>query len=179
MKTDFLGFYSQHLNLLVRQAKDAGVSTADLLASTSEVLAPVVTEESAEGFASAEEGLQFLLNQEGGTAPIADAGKLYRPGDGATRQALTQQIQRGNLIAVKSGQRGYFLPVWQFARAGGLIEGLDEVLHVLRKHPYYDSLLPFTFFLQRNPITKGEKPLVALRKGRREEVLAAAAAQGR
>jgi len=179
MNAEFLGFYSQHLSLLVRQARDAGVSTAELLESTSQVFAPVIADDAVDGYASSEEGVHALLHQDGGVVPVADAGILYRPKDGATRQAVTQQIQRGNLIGIKTGQRGYLLPVWQFAPGGGLIHGLEQVLLELRKHPFFDSFLPFTFLLQNNPLTNGEKPLDALRKGRIGEVVSAAAAEGR
>jgi len=179
MKAEFLGFYRQHLSLLVRQARDAGASTEDLLESTSQVFAPVLAGDALEGYASSEEGIHHLLHQDGGVVPVVEAGKLYRPKTGATRQAVTQQIQRGHLIAVKTGGRGYLLPVWQFAPGGGLIDGLDKVLAELGKHPYFDSFLPFTFLLQHNPLTQGAKPLDALRKGRTAEVLEAAAVEGR
>lgn len=179
MKADFLGFYSEHLGLLVKQAREAGVSTEALLESTSRVLGPLVAQDAADGYASGEEGLHALLAAEGGSVSLADAAKLYFPGGGAGRQTLIKQIHRGTLIAVESGHRGYLLPVWQFARSGGLVPGLADALKALREHPYYDPLLPFTFFLTRNPLTKGERPIDALRNGRVEEVLVAAAAEGR
>jgi len=55
VNTEFLGFYSQHLSLLVRQARDAGVSTEELLESTSQVFAPVIADDALEGYASSEE----------------------------------------------------------------------------------------------------------------------------
>jgi len=110
---------------------------------------------------------------------LTKAAQLYRHPRGVSRQALTDQIRKGKVIAYQSGKRAYVVPAWQFRREGGLLPGLEKVLEALQAHPFYSSLLPFTFLLQEHPLTDGETPLTALRAGKLDKVLAAADAEGR
>ena len=173
---DYGTFFGEQLVLMVQTAKKHGVSIQRILEETSRALGPVVAGEAAEGFATPEEGRNDLLTREGGTVSLSHAAKLYRQPLGVSRQALTDQIRKGNVIAYQSGKRGYVLPVWQFRPEGGLLPGLEKVLEALRAHPGYGSLLPFTFFLQEHPVTDYRTPLAALRDGKLDQVLTAVAA---
>src|SRR5256885_8589123 len=99
MEMDYASYFSHHLSFLVGEAKKNGVTTGRILSETSRVLAPVVAQEAAEGFATPEEGLRELLTAEGGTVPLAEAARLYKHPRGVSRQALTDQIRKGKVIA--------------------------------------------------------------------------------
>ena len=66
--------------------------------------------------------------------------------------------------------RGYAYPVWQVG-----LEGLGAVLAELAE---YDPWTQTLFMLSANPWLEGETPLVALRRGQRDAVLAAARLYG-
>jgi hypothetical protein len=113
-----------------------------------------------------------MLDAEGGCVSISKACRLFRKPKPVTRQMLTAQIRKGNVIAYHRRGGIYLVPVWQFRPKGGVLNGLTEVLHALRSRiPGYGQLYPFTFFLQADPVTSGRKPLVALRNGEIEKVL--------
>jgi hypothetical protein len=126
--------------------------------------------------ATSEEGLASLLEAEGGCVSVAKACELLRKPDPVTRQALTEQIFAGEIIAYKRGDGKYLVPVWQFQPEGGLLPGLRLVLQKIREIPGADPLSPFAFFLQAHPVTGGKRPIDALRSDQIENVLEAVAA---
>jgi hypothetical protein len=89
-------------------------------------------------------------------------------------EVLIERIRNLELIAYEFGDGRYAVPVWQFHPAGGLLDGLPEVLAAIReKLPSGGSLVPFAFFLQEDPVTDGKTPLDALRDGKLQQVLKA------
>jgi hypothetical protein len=92
-----------------------------------------------------------------------------------TRQTVNNRRQKGTLVGLKVGKRGFVYPLWQFA-AGGTLGGLDDVLSEL------EALEPWTqmaFILNRNSRLGGRRPLDLLREGNIPPVVEAAAAYGR
>ncbi len=139
-------------------------------------LLPAVIEERSRSASNTNDAVA-LLSAEGGCLSVAEATKRYSPLKPVTPQTLTRLIRTGQIIGVRAGGREYRVPVWQFASSGGLLEGLPEVLAALKSGPgANDSLLPFVFFLQTNPLIKGT-PLAAIKKGRVDQVLRVAEAQ--
>ncbi|MBK8095088.1 MAG: hypothetical protein IPK32_24740 [Verrucomicrobiaceae bacterium] len=134
----------------------------------------------ADGYASPDEGLTALLEARGGCVEVEKARHLFRKPQGVTRQAMTQQIRNGMVLAYRSGGGDYLVPVWQFRPEGGVWEGLAEVVTAI--HEKLDATSPltvFAFLLQAHPLTGGQPPLDALRAGRLPEVLKAIDADAR
>ncbi|HRE82367.1 MAG TPA: hypothetical protein PLN52_15075 [Opitutaceae bacterium] len=126
------------------------------------------------GYATPEEGLAKLLNAEGGCVDGAEAAALFRRPEPVTRQALTERIRNGDIVAYKTSGGQYRIPRWQFRPEGGVLPGLAEAVAILRKDPSFEALTPFAFFLQVHPLTPGHTPLEALRQGNLNDVLQAA-----
>jgi hypothetical protein len=133
-----------------------------------------IEEDLREGYATPEEGLAELLTAEGGCVEASEARMLFHKPNGVSRQAISERIRAGELIAYRSGGDRWVLPVWQFRPQGGLLKGLPEVLRKIReKIPHGGELFPFTFFLQADPVCDGRTPLQALRDGDVDVVLRA------
>lgn len=111
-----------------------------------------------------------LLQAEGGTWDAATVASHLR----LTRQAVNRRRQKGTLLALDAGRRGFIYPAWQFTRRGTLA-GLDRVLDALRPH---DPWMQQAFALAPNVRLDGQTPLAGLRAGRADEVVAAASAYG-
>ena len=126
------------------------------------------------GYATPEEGLAKLLSAEGGCVDVNEAAALFRKPEPVTRQALTDRIRNGDIIAYKTSGGQYRVPRWQFRPEGGVLPGMADALAILRKDPSFGTLTPFAFFLQAHPLTSGNTPLQALRQGNLNDVLRAA-----
>jgi hypothetical protein len=127
-----------------------------------------------EGFATAEEGLDSLLEADGGCVSVVKACGLFRKPRPVSRQALNARIRAHEIIAYKTGGGEHLVPVWQFRPEGGLLRGMDKVLWQIKKLiPGADALTPFAFFLQAHPLTDGKRPIDALRAGEIENILEA------
>lgn len=111
-----------------------------------------------------------LLQAEGGTWDAATVGSHLR----LTRQAVNRRRQKGALLALGAGRRGFIYPAWQFTRQG-TVSGLEHVLDALRAH---DPWMQQAFVLAPNVRLDGQTPLAALRTGRADEVVEAASAYG-
>ncbi len=134
----------------------------------------------AQGHATQAEGLTVLLEAGGGCVEVEKARHLFRKPDGVTRQALAQQIRKGQVLAYRSGGGDYLVPVWQFRPEGGVWQGLPQVVAALRdKLDDHSPLTVFAFLLQPHPLTGGRPPLEVLQAGGLDEVLAAVAADER
>jgi len=111
-----------------------------------------------------------LLEARGGTIGSSEAGKLL----GITRQAVHQRRKAGKLLGLETGHHAVAYPVWQFGERG-LIPGLEETLKAL------DDASPWSkarFLLSRNVRLDDEAPIDTLERGRKAEVIEAAAAHG-
>ena len=155
-------------------AKKIGVPGRVFLELVSATARPFIEEDLREGYATPEEGLARLLTAEGGCVDAAKARNLFHKPHGISRQALSERIRAGELIAYRTGGDRWVLPVWQFRPEGGLLAGLPEVLQKIReKVPQSSHLFPFTFFLQADPVCGGRTPLETLRTGEVDTVLRA------
>ncbi len=160
------------LRSLLTQAADLGVPASALAELTGDAIRQQLDQSVRAGYATPEEGLAFLLNEEGGCADVAEATGLFRKPKRVSPQAITRQIRHGNLIAISTGGGRYRIPRWQFRPEGGVWPGLVETLAVLQiSVPGFSPLSPFAFFLQAHPLTGGRTPLEAIRQGDQAAVL--------
>src|SRR2546425_8262469 len=83
-----------------------------------------------------------LLASDGGTLTTEDVAKLLE----LTTQAVHKRRNAGKLLAFELGRRGLRFPAWQFTDEG-VLEGLEEVLAVLKDEP---PLAVVRFFLAGN-----------------------------
>ncbi len=111
-----------------------------------------------------------LLQAEGGTWDAVAVASHLR----LTRQAVNRRRQKGALLALDAGRRGFIYPAWQFTRQG-TVAGLEHVLDALRPH---DPWMQQAFVLAPNVRLDGQTPLAAMRAGRSDEVVEAASASG-
>lgn len=173
-------FVETQIHSLVDGALDFGLSVRTLSKLMGNALRDRMPQRMAAGHATADEGLESLLEIEGGCVDVSEARHLFRKPGGVTRQALATQIRNGNVLAYRSGGGDYLVPVWQFRREGGVVAGLPEVLAGIREKLDAESpLTAFAFLLQAHPLTGGKPPLEALRAGRLADVLAAVEADAR
>lgn len=107
-----------------------------------------------------------LLEAEGGVV----SGRELAQALGITRQAVDKRRLNNKLIGIDLGKRGYAYPVWQLG-----LDGIDAVLAELEE---YDPWTQALFLLSANNWLNGETPLAKLRRGEREDVLAAARLYG-
>jgi hypothetical protein len=119
-------------------------------------------------------GRREMIEAHGGSLKSAEAVAHYKVGGEA---ALRKAAREGRAVAAKHDGEWYF-PVWQFKKLGGVVDGLPEILRILREHPAYDDMAPFTFFLTPNAITGNEAPIDLLVRGDFEPVEQAAQAEG-
>jgi hypothetical protein len=112
-----------------------------------------------------------LLQAEGGALPADKAAGFLR----STRQTVNNRRQKGTLLGLRAGKRGYVYPAWQFTEAGTL-PGLEVVLAELADREAWTQL---AFMLNPNSRLHGQTPLSELRRGHVEPVVKAARAYGR
>jgi hypothetical protein len=152
-------------------AVESGVPVQALAGFAGEEIRPYLDEGIRTAYATPEEGLSALLEAQGGCVTVNQACRLFRKPSPVARQTLTAQIRNGNVIGYMTGGDQYVVPVWQFRRQGGVLDGLPEILRMLREQiPGADQLTPFTFFLQADPVTDGKPPILALRSGHVQKV---------
>jgi hypothetical protein len=111
-----------------------------------------------------------MLHEEGGYVGAPGAMQLL----GITRQALSKRRKTGGVLGVPMTEREYVYPVWQF-KDGRVRTGIPQTLRALPS----DGRTQLRFFLLPHPGLGGVRPLDALKAGRLEEVLDAAAAEGK
>jgi hypothetical protein len=155
-------------------AVGAGIPAREFLEFVSSDARPYLEEPIREGYATPEQGLAAMLDEEGGCVDLATACKLFRKPGGVSRQTLSEKIRARELIAYRSGGDRWIVPQWQFRPQGGLLKGLPEVLKRMRELlPEHDELFPFTFLLQADPLLEGKTPLESLKAGETEKVIEA------
>jgi len=147
-------------------AKQQGLTFNEFTEVTSEALREEIATPARDGFATAEEGLTDLLNDEGGCVDVNAATKLYRKPKPVTRQHVGDLIREDRLIAYRASDAGeYNVPVWQFKPGGGVWNGLPAALAELKKSDTFEPITPFLFFLQENVLLGGETPRQFIRSG--------------
>ncbi|MDO8540104.1 MAG: hypothetical protein Q7S40_06635 [Opitutaceae bacterium] len=162
--------FTETVPALLRAARDGGATPEALsvafLTNLEKVFGPTRAKET-----SAMLGFRKLLGADGGSVNAADATKLYGGPVNCTEEAVRKAARGGQLISVRDGLGNVLFPVWQFSPRGGALPGLREVLAILRRHPHFDDLLPFTFFLNPTARLNGRSPVAALRDANVEPVL--------
>jgi hypothetical protein len=111
--------------------------------------------------------MRELLNADGGALVASQVAELL----GISRQAVDKRRKAGQLLAVSLPRRGLQYPAWQFTEMGATVEGLVEVLAILRAH---DAWAQARFFVAGNDRLEGARPIDRLREGVLEPVLIAA-----
>ncbi len=160
---------------IVRFANASGVPASAMAVLAGDEIRPLIEASVSAAYATPEEGLAFLLEAEGGCGDVEEATRLYRRPDPVTSATITERIRNGGIIAYRTAANQYRIPRWQFKRSGGVLEGMAEILAMLRaSDSSYNALTPFAFFLQPHPLTGERTPLEALRAGDVERVLRAA-----
>lgn len=94
---------------------------------------------------------------------------------GSSRQTPHDRLRSGSLIAaLDNGSRRF--PMWQFDSAGpdGVIQGLPEVVRVLR----ISDLSKISWLKKPNAFLDGHTPVDALKQGRVKDVIAEASRVG-
>ena len=163
------------LGLIVDFAAAKGVTGTALAELAGDEIRRVIESPLAEGYATPEEGLALLMEEEGGCGDVEEAARHYRKPRPVTAAAITERIRKRDVIAYRTGGKQYRIPRWQFRKEGGVLPGLSSVLEQLRKSDTsYNDLTPFTFFLQPHVLTQGRTPLEVLREGDLEAVVRAA-----
>jgi hypothetical protein len=115
-----------------------------------------------------------IARAEGGSADTAEAAGTL----GITAEAVRRRKERGTILALPLGGKGFAYPRWQFDDSGerGILRGLSKVLSSFTvRSPWMQA----EFMLARSDRLSGERPLDALRAGKVGEVTEAARAYGR
>jgi hypothetical protein len=111
-----------------------------------------------------------LLYQDGKPFSSEEVALLLN----VTRQAIDKRRQKGQLLAVSLGRRGYLYPVWQF-REGKVLSGLDRVLAKLKE---FDPWTQLMFFQTGDLRLDNATPLENLKAGEIDRVVWAASCYG-
>ena len=107
-------------------------------------------------------------------APDMLSADQFATAIGATRETVHQKRRRGEVLGLEGAKRGVRFPAWQIGADGGLLAGLPRLIEALGKHPW----AVHRFLLQHHPELDGASALEALRRGRVDDVLAAAQSVG-
>lgn len=117
---------------------------------------------------------QKLINAEGGSLSAEEAAQHL----GISKAAILKRYHKGNIIAWREErQNAARFPAWQF-RERKVLDGLEEVLHVLNATVPLDDFGRVLFFLSNIGFLGGKRPLDCLRAGELTKVLQAAQGYG-
>jgi hypothetical protein len=122
-----------------------------------------------EAFLRGSEVKREMLKAEGGALSAQQLAKHL----GITPQGLGRKRDRNQIFWLEIGD-GYVYPAFQIGRTG-LLRGIREVLAALTVD---DQWMRVNFMLTGDFRLDGKRPIDLLRKGRIDEVIAAAAAYG-
>jgi hypothetical protein len=111
-----------------------------------------------------------LIEDHGGAVTATEAAAIL----GVSRQMVEKWRGAGKLLAVSTGRHGYRYPVWQFEKSG-ILPGLQDVLKVPSPH---DAWMQVAFFVSANQRLADQTPIEALKAGKLDRVLVAAAVYG-
>jgi hypothetical protein len=161
--------FTETVEPLMRAAKERGATPESLSAAFVSAMFGLYGRPAAKDF-SAKIGFMNLISQEGGVASAKEAAELYGGRTPATDEAVRKAARLGQLIVVKDGRGNMLFPKWQFSEKGGVLPGLRETLKVLRQHPHFHDLLPFTFFLNPSARLGGKRPVDLLRSAREGDI---------
>lgn len=154
--------FEETVGPLLRSAKKNGASPESLSAAFVKAMFGAYGRRAGKD-SSARIGFQNLIGQEGGVALGKEAAGLYSGRKSATDEAVRRAARLGHIIVVKDGFENMLFPKWQFSEKGGILPGIRETVKVLRQHPHFHDLLPFTFFLNPSARLGGKRPVDLLR----------------
>lgn len=107
-------------------------------------------------------------------APDMLSADQFATAIGATRETVHQKRRRGEVLGLEGAKRGIRFPEWQIGADGRLLAGLPRLIEALGNHPW----AVHRFLLQHHSGLDGSSALEALRRGRVDEVVAAAQSAG-
>ena len=114
---------------------------------------------------------QELLYSDGQPLRSEEVAQLL----GISRQAVDKRRNKGQILAVSLGRRGYFYPLWQF-RDGAVLTGLDRILTALANFDGWTQLM----FMKTGDLRLDDRtPLECLVAGDVDAVVNAAACYGK
>ena len=91
------------LGLIVDFAAAKGVTGTALAELAGDEIRRVIESPLAEGYATPEEGLALLMEEEGGCGDVEEAARLYRKPRPVTAAAITERIRKRDVIAYRTG----------------------------------------------------------------------------
>jgi len=115
---------------------------------------------------------QEILGRDGGTLGVGEIADFLQ----VSRQAIEKRRQRGTMLGLSLGSRGFRYPRWQFTD-DGILEGLPDVLAALRENAVTEWMAA-EFFVTTDEYLDGRTPIEALRNGELESVLLVASMFG-
>lgn len=116
---------------------------------------------------------QNLLEAEGGSWSSEEVARLLR----ISKTAVLKRLSSGRLLAWREERlQAARFPRWQFDEHGQVLDGLEDVLAMLKQDARLDVWGKVLFFLQEKPGQTGRRPLDLLRAGKLKEVRLAAEA---
>ena len=114
---------------------------------------------------------QELLYSDGQPLRSEEVAQLL----GISRQAVDKRRNKGQILAVSLGRRGYFYPLWQF-RDGAVLTGLDRILTALANFDGWTQLM----FMKTGDLRLDDRtPLECLVAGDIDAVVTAATSYGK
>ena len=118
---------------------------------------------------------QQLAEAEGGSWSSDEVARLLQ----ISKTAVLKRLAAGRLLAWREERlQAARFPRWQFDEHGHVLDGLEEVLEVLKRDERLDAWGKILFFLQEKPSLSDRRPLDLLREGKLKEVSLAAQAYG-
>ena len=114
---------------------------------------------------------QELLYSDGQPLRSEEVAQLL----GISRQAVDKRRNKGQILAVSLGRRGYFYPLWQF-RDGAVLTGLDRILTALAN---FDGWTQLMFMKTGDLRLDDHTPLECLVAGDIDAVVTAATCYGK
>lgn len=119
------------------------------------------------------EARQRLAEAEGGSLSSDEVARLL----GISKTSVLKRLEAGKLLAWREERlNAARFPRWQFGERGRVLEGLPELIEVLRNNPRLDDWAAVLFFLQEKRGLDGARPLDRLREGRWKDVVPVAQA---
>ncbi len=95
---------------------------------------------------------------------------------GVSRQAVSERVHRGTLLALAVGRGGYHFPLFQFGVGGRPLAGLSDVISAFHSEPrpVETNHTIAAWLVTPQAELEGSTPVALLRRGQAEAVRAAA-----